>query len=146
MNQIILDTVVVICANLFNLTLLGIMLAKIPPWKEIEFILKYIAYAFILPFGFVSITNLIILRSFWSWLFPGFLALLLALEVKFSTVLDFSSRDSRWIVIYSLLFYLGQWGLVIYSFLVNQGGGIVTLITYLLSLGATAYSYSKVKG
>ena len=146
MNQKIVDMVVVNSANFYNLSLLGIMLTKIRRWKEIEFILRWFSLAFILPFGAAFIMNLIVQRSFLLWVLPGFMTIFLVLEVKNGYALDLDSKGSRWIGPYLILFYVGQWGLVIYSFLVNKGGGFVTLITYLISLGATAYTFSKIQG
>ncbi len=45
---------------------------------------------------------------------------------------------------YLLTFYLGQFALIGYSFLVGKPHGFMTIITYFLCLGATAYSYMRV--
>jgi hypothetical protein len=44
---------------------------------------------------------------------------------------------------YLALFYLGQWGLIGYAFLVAPAWGFVTLVTYFLSLGGTRYAHAR---
>ena len=39
---------------------------------------------------------------------------------------------------------LAQWALIGYTFLTNPIYGAVTLVTYFISLAATAYSYRKI--
>jgi hypothetical protein len=68
----------------------------------------------------------------------------LLLELLLDYVLQIPFRGTRLFWPYLALFYLSAWMMIGYSFLVDGVYGFITLITYFLSLGATAYSYSQV--
>ncbi len=145
MNNTIIDMVIVISAILFNLVVVGIMLSRIPGWKEIEHFLGLFPIGLILPLGIALFYNLREQREWWFWGIPGLVILYLLLEAILDYIMYFNFRKSRWLGPYLLVFYLAQWGLVGYAFLAKVGWGIVVLVMYFLSLAATAYSYAKVK-
>ena len=75
---------------------------------------------------------------------PGWMVIFLLLEALLDYVFKVPFRQSRWLWAYLLSFYLAQWAMIGYAFLAQPVFGFVTLVTYFLSLGATAYSYAKV--
>lgn len=64
------------------------------------------------------------------------------LVVDYAHPIDF--RTTRWLWPYLILFYVGQWLLIGYSFLVSNVAGALALSTYFACLGATIYSYRRV--
>ena len=82
----------------------------------------------------------------WLWLaaLPGVMIVYLLVEWLLDYALKLPFRQSRWLGAYLLLFYLAQWAMIGYAFIVRPLYGFITLPTYFLSLGATAYSYAKV--
>ena len=68
----------------------------------------------------------------------------LILELLLDYVLQIPFRETRLLWPYLALFYLSAWMMIGYTFLVNKTYGFITLVTYFLSLAATAYSYSQV--
>lgn len=139
-----IDWGVVFTANLFNLLVVGIMLSRLKGWRRVERTLGIMSITLVLPLSLAVIKNLSVDREWWSVVLPGLLILYLLVEGLLDYVLKYPFRQSRWLGPYLLLFYLSQWGMIGYAFLVSQLYGFVTLLTYFLSLGATAYSYTKV--
>jgi hypothetical protein len=66
------------------------------------------------------------------------------LELVLDYILKLDFRSSRWLGPYLGLFYLGQIGLIGYSFAMGREYGFSTLATYLFCLVATGYSYRQV--
>jgi len=145
MDFTLIDRVVVTCANLFNLVIVVVMLSRVPGWKKIEYYAGMINFVFILPLGISLIHNFENRRNIWMVILPGLLLIYLIIELILDYILQLSFRQSRWLGPYLLSFYLAQWGMVGYGFMVSQFFGFITLLTYFLSLGATAYSYKKVR-
>jgi len=144
MQTVMIDLIAVISANLYNLLMVGIMLARPLLRSRLEHFLGIVSVALILPFGFVLGFNICMSRDIWMIILPGWIVLFLLLEAVLDYVLKLPFRQSRWLWAYLLLFYLAQWAMIGYAFLARPVFGFVTLLTYFLSLGATAYSYTKV--
>lgn len=136
-----LDLSVVVVANLFNLMVVGLMLARV---AHIDYDLGIPLIVMAVLLITASIFNISWKREKWFYILP----LILAASLLFEWCLDYLFKiefRSTWLLgPYLLLFYVGQMGMIGYSFLVKKGYGIVTLATYFLSLAATAYSYVNV--
>lgn len=145
MNVNGVDWVVIISANIFNLAIVGIMLSRVHRKKKLERLFGLISVGLIVPFGIALVINFIDQRAWWFWGLPGLISLFLVIEAILDYVLHLDFRKSRWLGPYLLVFYLAQWGLVGYTFIADETWGLITLVTYFLSLGATAFSYKKVK-
>lgn len=145
MNNVVIDIVVVFTAILFNLSVVGIMLSRVPGWKEIEQILGLFYLALILPMGLGAFHNAINQRAPWYWILPGLVILYLFIEGILDYILHYDFRRSKWLSLSLSVFYFTQSGMVGYAFLVDVGWGITVLVTYFMSMAATAYSYAKVK-
>ena len=138
------DCLAVFSANLFNLLMVAIMLSRPKRWSRLEHFLGIASVALILPFGFVLGVNIYINSDIWMIVLPGWMVIFLLLEALLDYVFKVPFRQSRWLWAYLLSFYLAQWAMIGYAFLAQPVFGFVTLVTYFLSLGATAYSYAKV--
>jgi hypothetical protein len=145
MTHQFIDFMVVVCANIFNLLIVGVMLSRIPGWKRFERIIGLVNIALIVPLSFALGYNALNQRTWWMILMPGLVVFYLFVELILDYVLESDFRQSRGLGPYLLVFYLAQWGLIGYAFMLGKFPGSVTLFTYFLSLGATAYSYAKVR-
>jgi hypothetical protein len=134
----------VIAANLFNLLTTGIMLSRPLGRKRLERYLGLATIALILPLSFVVVSHATNSADFWMIMLPGLMILFLILEWVLDYVLKLDFRQTRLLGPYLLFFYAAQWGMIGFGFLVDRVSGFITLLTYFLSLGATAYSYVKV--
>lgn len=140
-----IDLVAVICANVFNLAIIGVMLSRLPGWKKFERGLGLFNIGLIFPLGLVAAYNAINQRSGWLIALPGFMILFLIIELILDYVLKANFRYSRLLGPYLMVFYLAQWAMIGYAFMADRIFGFLTLITYFLSLAATALSYAKVR-
>jgi CDP-diglyceride synthetase len=139
-----IDLVVVVWTNLFNLIIVGLMLSRHPGWKKFEYYIGLLNIALILPLGIAVLFNTLNGRQWWTILLPGLLILYLLVELLLDYVFKFPFRQTRWLGPYLGLFYLAQWMMIGYAFAAARRYGFITLLTYFISLGATAYSYRKV--
>jgi hypothetical protein len=139
-----IDLGVVMIANLFNLLVTGIMISRPLKKKRAEFVLGVASVILALPLLGAVGWNWMSGREWWAIVLPGLLMIFCLVELLLDYVFKYPFRQTRWLGPYLLLFYLAQWGGVGYSFLVAPAYGVITLLTYFLSLGATAYSYKRV--
>lgn len=141
----VVDLIVFLAANIYNLLMIVVFLARVRGWKQIEQSAGLVTVLLGIPFALAAVFNAIGHRDVWLVILPIpiFLHCVIELFVDYIWKSDF--RQTRWLWPYLILFYIGQWLLVGYAFLVNDLYGFVTLVTYFLCLAATAYSYSKVK-
>jgi hypothetical protein len=138
------DFGVVLITNMFNLLIFGIMLSRPKGWRRLEHILGIVSLSLVIPLSLAVVYNLSAGREWWTVILPGLLISFLLVEGLMDYVLKYPFRQSRWLGPYLFLFYISQWGMIGYAFLVNKIYGFITLVTYFLSLGATAYSYARV--
>ena len=142
-NQVI-DLIIIVVANIFNFVVVVIMLSRPPGWKKFEYYLGLFNTGLILPLGVAVVFNAINRREWWTLVLPGLLILYLVIELLLDYILKYPFRQTRWLGPYLGLFYLAQWMMIGYAFAVETVYGAITLETYFLTLGATAYSYRKV--
>lgn len=138
------DTALFLIANLVNILLMGIFLAR--PWglRRLERILGLLSIALALPVGFAVVVNALGGREWWTIALPSLLVAFLIVELILDYILRLPFRSSRLLGPYLLLYYLSLMGMIGYAFLVSEAYGFITLATYFLNLLATWYSYSKV--
>lgn len=137
------DRALVIAANAWNLLLVGLFLARAARAARLERRLGLAAVALILPIGAVGFANALARRPWWATLLPALIAAYLFLELLLDYLLGLNFRQTRALGPYLLLFYAAQWAAIGYAFAVGRAAGFVTLATYFLCLGATAYSYAR---
>ena len=143
-NERTVDLVVFICANLFNLFIICIMLSRPFGLERLERAAGILNILLIIPLTAAVILNFTSGRDWWFFVLPLVMIAFLILELLLDYVLQIPFRETRLLWPYLALFYLSAWMMIGYTFLVNNRFGFITLITYFLSLAATAYSYSRV--
>ena len=134
-NYRTVDLIVFLCANLFNLLITSIMLSRPFGLARVENILGITNLLLILPFSLAVVLNFLGGREWWSYVLPVVIIVFLIVELLLDYVLQ---------IPYLALFYLSAWMMIGYTFLVSKPYGFITLVTYFISLAATAYSYSQV--
>lgn len=138
------DWVVVVCANAFNLLCLVMFWLRAQNMSALGNRFGWAAVALALPLAGVAIYNALQQRGIW-WVVLLLPVILFALvEWILDGLLKLNFRETRWLGLYLLLFYLAQFGLIGYAFLTGKGYGLITLVTYFAALGVTAYSYRRV--
>ena len=143
-NYRTVDLIVFLCANLFNLFITGIMLSRPFGLVKLEIILGIINILLIMPLSIAVVLNIFGAREWWTYVLPLVLIMFLIVELLLDYVLQIPFRETRLLWPYLALFYLSAWMMIGYSFLVSKSYGFITLVTYFISLAATAYSYSQV--
>ncbi len=141
----VVDLAFIGLANLVNVLMVGVFLSRPPGWRRLERTLGWIFVALSLPVAAVLVLNLLGGREWWAITMPALLLAFIAVEFVLDYWLERDFRHSRLLGPYLLLYYLALMGLIGYAFLVGEIYGFVTLVTYFLQLGATAYSYRKVR-
>lgn len=141
-----IDLVVVFSANLFNLLMAAIFLTRPRGWRRFERVAGLVMVALALPLVVAVILNAVAQRAWWFVALPIPLILHAAVELLLDYLLQIDFRRTRLLGPYLGLFYLGQWGLIGYAFLVAPVYGFATLVTYFLCLGATRYAHAKGAG
>jgi hypothetical protein len=143
-NYQIVDFAVYLIANLSNIFVTIIMLSRPKGWKRLEHYVGLINIILVVPLITIVILNLLWGREWWTFVLPILLIIFDLLELILDYILKIEFRKTRLLGPYLLLFYLSQWAMIGYTFQVTTIYGIITLITYFISLGSTAYSYKKV--
>jgi hypothetical protein len=138
------DVVVVIAANALNLLLIGVFLARAADAQQLERQFGLLAVALVLPFALSALGNALAQRPWWAVALPLVAVAYLIVELILDYLLGLDFRHTVFLGPYLLLFYAAQWAVIGYAFAVDRVAGFVTLVTYFLCLGATAYSYSRV--
>ena len=131
-------------ANLANLLLAAIFLARTRRLKRVEYVLGLIVVAMALPATAAVVLNAVSVRGWWWVLLPVPFIFHCANELLLDYVLKVPFRSTRLLGPYLGLYYLATWGLIGYSFMVGKAYGLITLVTYFLCLVTTWYSYSRV--
>ena len=83
-------------------------------------------------------------RDIWLVVLPLPLVIFMLVEWLLEYRLHVEFRKTRWLGPYLLLYYLGLFGMIGYSFMAGRAYGFITLASYFLSLFASLYSYRKV--
>ena len=138
------DTIMFVVANAVNLLMIGIFLSRPAGRHRVEHILGLILLALTLPAGAIVIINAANGREWWFVALPALLVVFLAVETILDYIMKLDFRRTRLLGPYLLLYYLALMGMIGYAFLASDLYGFITLATYFLQLGATAYSYRKV--
>jgi len=143
-NERTVDWVVFISANLFNLFIFCIMLSRPFGLECLEKVVGILNILLVIPLTVAVILNFASGRDWWSIMLPLVMIAFLILELLLDYVLRIPFRETSLLWPYLALFYLSAWMMIGYTFLVDKTYGFITLITYFLSLAATAYSYFQV--
>ena len=135
------DMVVVILANVINIVMAGLFAARISSLHQIQYILGVAALVMGFALGCVAFLNGKWNRDKWMTLLlvPIFLFFIVEFVLDYALALDF--RSTILVGPYILLYYVGLWGLIGYSFKVNKKAGFVTLTTYFANMVLSILPY-----
>jgi len=139
----IIDLVVVISANLYNLLMTSIFFTRPKGWRRFERIAGLVMVGLAVPLGAAVVLNALGKRDWWFVVLPLPLILHCVVELLLDYILKLDFRKTRLLGPYLVLFFLGQIGLIGYAFAVGAIQGFVTLATYFLCLGAMRYAHAK---
>jgi len=139
-----IDYGMVLLANVFNLLVVGVFLARAHRLRRLEWMLGLGVVLLALPASVAIIANMLEGREWWTIVLPLFFLSYCILEFVLDYVLKSDFRKTDFLYTYLALFYLAALALIGYSFGVQKLHGFITLGTYFLGLGAAWYSYRKV--
>ncbi len=140
----IIDIAVIVIANLTNLLLAGMFLARAVGQEGVGRVLGTGVVALAVPLVVAVVLNALRGRDLWLVVLPGPLIAYCAVELVLDYVLRSDFRQTFLLGPYLLLYYAGLMAMIGYAFLVDKRAGFVTLATYFVSLGATFYSFARV--
>ena len=136
-----IDLTVVYLANLINILIAFLFLARMSGFTEIENTLGIAVITMGFAIGYIAYLNKKNCRDKWETylLIPIFLFMIAELLLDYILVLDF--RSTIIVGPYILLYYIGAWGLIGYSFRFEKKWGFITLGTYFLNMILSIYPY-----
>ncbi len=129
-----IDLLVVRLANFINVIMAVLFTARIFDLPQVEYALGIVAMAMGFALGYIAFLNKKKKRDKWEvyLLIPIFLFFFVDLFLDYIFPSDFRSTPIA--VPYVLLYYIGLWGLIGYSFRFEKKWGFVTLVTYFLNM------------
>ncbi len=129
-----IDLVVVCLANFINVIMAILFTVRILSLPQVEYALGIVAMIMGFALGYVALLNKKNKRDKWEvyLLIPIFLFFIVDLFLDYLFPSDFRSTPIA--VPYVLLYYIGLWGLIGYSFRFDKKWGFVTLATYFLNM------------
>jgi hypothetical protein len=137
------DLTIFVVANLANLLMIGIFLARARRLAWLQYALGIAFEVLAIPLGAAVVLNSLWGREWWTIALPLAMILFLAVELLFDYVWKLDFRRTRLLRPYLVLYYVGLIALVGYTFSLGRPYGFVTLATYFVNLAATGYSYSR---
>jgi hypothetical protein len=138
------DLAVVVIANLMNLLLMGMFLARAFGAPQLGHNLGSIVVVLGIPLAIAAALNAYRGRDWWLVILPALVVLYCAVEFALDYVLKIDFRNTSLLWPYLGLYYVSLMGMIGYAFLVGKTFGFVTLATYFVNLAATFYSFVRV--
>lgn len=142
MNPMWQDYVVVAIANLINLLLTIIFIARRKQAIRVEYFAGLITISLGIPLSIVALLNIAQAREWWTFSLSIPMILFCVVEYLFDYIYKLPFRENWLMGPYMLIFYLGLFGMIGYSFLVTEWLGYGTLSTYFAQLFASWYGHS----
>ena len=129
-----IDLIVVCIANLINVLMTILFAARIFDLPQAEYVLGIAVMVMGFALGYVALFNKKNKREKWEvyLLIPIFLFSIVDLILDY--VLSFDFRSTAIVGPYVLLYYVGLWGLIGYSFRFDKKWGFLTLATYFMNM------------
>jgi len=136
-----IDLTVVYLANLINILIAFLFLARMSDLTAVENPLGIAVITMGFVLGYIAYLNKKNCRDKWETylIIPIFLFIIVELILDYILVLDF--RSTIIVGPYVLLYYVGAWGLIGYSFRFEKKWGFITLGTYFLMMILSIYPY-----
>lgn len=128
------DLIVVYIANFINVIMVILFVARIFGLPQMEYVLGIVVMIMGFALGYIAFLNKKSKRDKWEayLLIPIFLFFVVDLALDY--VLAFDFRSTAIVGPYVLLYYVGLWGLIGYSFRFDKKWGFLTLATYFLNM------------
>jgi hypothetical protein len=129
-----IDLIVVCIANLINVVMAILFTVRISGFSQVVYVSGIVVMIMGFVLGYVAFLNKKNDRDKWEvyLLVPIFLFFIVDLFLDYLFPSDF--RSTLIAVPYVLLYYIGLWGLIGYSFRFDRKWGFVTLATYFLNM------------
>jgi len=129
-----IDLIVVYMANLINVIMAILFVARISGLPRVEYVLGVVVMIMGFALGGIAFFNKKNKRNKWEvyLLIPIFLFFVVDLILDY--ILSFDFRSTAIVGPYILLYYVGLWGLIGYNFRFDRKWGFVTLATYFLNM------------
>jgi hypothetical protein len=136
-----IDLIVVSMANLINIIMVVLFAARISGLPHVEKGLGIVAMIMGFALGYIAFLNKKSKRDKWMTylLIPIFLFFVVELLLDYILALNF--RSTAVVGPYILLYYIGLWGLIGYSFKFDKKWGFVTLATYFANMTLSILPY-----
>ncbi len=140
-NYVEVDLSIVVIANLINILMAFLFAARISGLPQIQYALGIVAMLMGFTLGYAAFLNKKNRRGKWFTvlLLPVFLFFIVDLFLDYILVLDF--RSTLFAVPFVLLYYVGMWGLIGYSFMFSKKWGYITLATYFANMIVSILPY-----
>jgi hypothetical protein len=140
----IIDLAVFVIANLINLLITAMFLARARKLPQAGNVIGLVVVAMAIPLAAAVVMNLLSKRNWPFWILPLMTIAYCILEFILDYILKVDFRHSSLLIPYLISFYLGLFAMIGYTFLVGKRYGFITLVTYFINLAATFYSYARV--
>ena len=136
------DLAVVAVANVINLLMAGLFLARTAGHARLETSLGVAVIAMAVPLAGAVYVNASHGREWWTVALVLPVIAFCVVELVFDFILQIPFRTTWMLWPYLALYYLGVLALIGYGFGVGRALGFVTLATYFLALGASWYAHT----
>jgi hypothetical protein len=137
------DLVVFSAANVVNVLVAALFLARWRGFERAEYVLGLAVVAMIVPVCAAAALNAVARREWWTVVLPLVLAVYLLAELLLDYVFQVPFRETTLLWPYIAVFYAALWGMIGYSFLIGKPYGAVTLVTYFVQLGVMIFTHAK---
>jgi small-conductance mechanosensitive channel len=129
-----IDLIVVYIANLINVIMALLFVARISNLPHVEDILGIVVMIMGFGLGYIAFVNWRNKREKWEayLLIPVFLFFIVELLLDY--ILNFDFRNTMLVGPYILFYYVALWGLIGYAFRFDKNWGFLTLATYFLNM------------
>lgn len=136
-----IDLIVVCLANLINVIMSFLFIARISALSQVEVVLGIVVMVMGFCLGYIAFINSRNKRDKWETylLVPIFLFFIVELVLDY--ILDFDFRSTALAGPYVLFYYVGLWGLIGYAFRVDNKWGFLTLVTYFLNMSLSVLQH-----
>ena len=135
------DLIVVYLANLINVIMGFLFVARIFALSQVEGVLGIVVMIMGFCLGYIAFINRRNKRDKWDTylLIPIFLFFIVELVLDY--ILDFDFRSTALVGPYVLFYYVGLWGLIGYAFRFDKKWGFLALVTYFLNMSLSVLQH-----
>jgi hypothetical protein len=128
------DLIVVYLANLLNVIMTILFTARIFGLPQVEYLLGIVGMVMGFVLGYIAFLNKKNKRDKWEAYLLIPILLFFIVDLILDYVLTFEFRSTAIVGPYVLLYYVGLWGLIGYSFRFDKKWGFLTLATYFMNM------------